>query len=45
MVAIYDQSSEAVSELRKRYGVTESESHNRILDIRNECEENRALHA
>ena len=45
MVAICDQSAQAVSELSQKYHVTDSASYDRILDIRNECEENRALHA
>ena len=45
MVVICDLSTKAVSELRERYQVANSASHDRILDIRNECEENRALHA
>ena len=45
MVAICDRSAQAVSELSRKYHVTDSASHDRILDIRNECEDNRALHA
>jgi len=45
MVAICDRSAQAVSDLRKKYKVRDSASYDRILDIRNECEENRALHA
>jgi hypothetical protein len=45
MVAICDRSAQTLSELRGRHGVFNDASHDRILDIRNECEENRALHA
>jgi hypothetical protein len=45
MVAICDQSAQAVSELSRKHRVTDSASYDRILDIRNECEESRALHA
>ena len=45
MVTICDNSARIVSELREKYHMQESASHDRILDIRNECEENRALHA
>ena len=45
MVAICDQSANAVSELSRKHNVRDSANYDRILDIRNECEENRALHA
>jgi hypothetical protein len=45
MVAICDTFAQAVSDLRKRDPNAGPACHDRILDIRNECEENRALHA
>lgn len=42
IVAICVTFAQAVSDLRKLHNTA---SHNRILDIGNECEENRALHA
>jgi hypothetical protein len=44
MVAICDQMAKAVSGLRPGAGLRLS-SYDRILDIRNACEDNRALHA
>lgn len=44
MVAICDTFAKAVSDLRPGQAGSPS-SYDRILDIRNECEENRALHA
>lgn len=45
MVAICDRSAQAITELRQQHQVADSASHDRILDIRNECEENRVMHA
>jgi hypothetical protein len=45
MVGICDTFAQAVSVLRQRHQAAGPASHDRILDIRNECEENRALHA
>ncbi len=44
MVFVCDSSAVAVSELLEQHPA-QSVSHDRILDIRNACEENRALHA
>ncbi|MBI2925847.1 MAG: hypothetical protein HYY24_09110 [Verrucomicrobia bacterium] len=44
MVGVCDAIAASVSELLKGHAAT-SASHDRILDIRNACEENRALHA
>ena len=44
MVCISDRIAKAVGELQETHGVT-SAKYDRILDIRNVCEENRALHA
>ena len=45
MVAICDTFAQAVSDLCQRHSTSSPASYDRILDIRNECEENRALHA
>ena len=45
MVAICDTFAQAVSDLWQRHPASSRASYDRILDIRNECEENRALHA
>jgi hypothetical protein len=45
MVTICDAFAQAVSRLRKANETIDAVSYDRILDIRNECEENRALHA
>ena len=44
MVAVCDAMAASVSELLHGH-FSHSASHDRILDIRNACEENRALHA
>jgi len=44
MVSISDAIAQAVADLQRKQP-TEPISFDRILDIRNECEENRALHA
>lgn len=45
MVAICDTFAQAVSDLRKENEKVGPASYDKILDVRNECEENRALHA
>jgi hypothetical protein len=44
MVAVCDTMAQALSQLPQRQGAAKT-SYDRILDIRNACEENRALHA
>ena len=44
MVVICDIMAKALSDLQQGHP-TPSDSYERILDIRNVCEENRALHA
>jgi len=45
MVGICDASAQAVTQLLQKHRANGSAAYDRILDIRNECEENRALHA
>src|SRR2546427_2138147 len=42
MVGICDNSAEAVTKLLQKHRANGSAAYDRILDIRNECEENRA---
>jgi len=44
MVSICDRIAQTVNELQRKHAVT-SATYDRILDLRNACEENRALHA